>query len=241
MNQRTHRRTAGPTGRTIPTLLCALLTLAAAGTAAGDAGQTYTVDALVFSTPADIPWLQEGALADLQQNPAALIERLLPGDQAAQASPAEVRRRVQELGATVLSAPRINLPPGSQANVISQARIQYFTPGEDGCYQLQEPEPGEPGVIPGVSLELQLQELPDGPGRRVRLSYTARVTVLTGREPLPGVILDVGPPILHTQAAQTTLEVLCGRWFLASVSQLEKVASQGADLVFVLARVLPAE
>jgi hypothetical protein len=114
----------------------------------------------------------------------------------------------QKPGVTVLAAPKLAVVAG-QSGVIQIQTQQIFTylqPLGDGKFQAKHTDPTELGM----KFVLGVQPV-EGDKRSVEVSpLEIQLAVLDGREPVEGLDLDVGKPIIATRSLKTTAKMKLG-------------------------------
>lgn len=212
---------------------------AAAPAAASGAGGPILVEAIVFtSSGGPAPSVQGSAPAE-DSGPTvwAGVDRIQLGDVTlslgkeplwnGQSMPPEGS------GIQILSMPRLEVRPGAKAVVRSSSSpVQYLEAASADCYVLKT-LPVEDG--PGVRLEIQ----PSLRGARISSAVTATVRYVSRRQPIPGVDLDVGPPILSTRELRATVAAEPGTW-LAVVARLGSATQEEAAYVLIVFRLTTA-
>lgn len=126
-----------------------------------------------------------------------------------------------EEGFRVVSAPRVVLPEGEEATLRSGSTSQYMVRQPDGDFRLEAVDPDNDA---GMKLNMTVHSVDDvGQSRPlVDLEYSASTTFMVGRDPIPGVGLDIGPPVFETRRVETRLRIPLNRWvFLHTVTARE--------------------
>ncbi len=135
----------------------------------------------------------------------------------------------------LLSAPRIVTPAGQTVSVRSGSQGgQYFEAGDDGCYRLREVPPAEQ---PGLRLELELDPVSGSSSPQVRVVHNLELVTLSGREPLPGVLLEVGRPRTRKASFNSNMTIDLGSWNLLGMFRAVGAADGGQGLLLVLLKV----
>lgn len=110
-------------------------------------------------------------------------------------------------GLDVLAAPRVTVRAGQEAAIrIGTTGPHYFVPTQEGTYRHMRVEEDI-----GTDLKVIADTVPGDPDRAA-LSLDFCLREIVGREPLPGVDLDVGPPIVHSRKVKTTVTARLGDW-----------------------------
>jgi hypothetical protein len=110
-------------------------------------------------------------------------------------------------GLDVLAAPRVTVVAGQEAAIrIGTTGPHYFVPAQEGTYRHMRVEEDI-----GTDLKVIVDTVPGDPGRAA-LSLDFSLREIVGREPLPGVDLDVGPPIVRSREMKTTVTTRLGEW-----------------------------
>ena len=111
-------------------------------------------------------------------------------------------------GVTVLATPTLAVV-GGQTGVIqiqSEQIFEYLEPVGEGKYQAKHTEPTELGM----KFVLGVQTV-EGDARSVEISpLEIQLAVLDGREPVEGLDLEVGKPIIATRSLKTTAKMKLG-------------------------------
>lgn len=115
-------------------------------------------------------------------------------------------------GVKVLASPIFLIVPNRTAtvNAKSPRKIQYLKQIKTGVFTLEEEK-----VTTGVTIKAAVQNAGKGKFRLKPLSVS--VTAIKGREPIEGVKLDVGKPIVTTTSIQTTLAGKLGKASVISI------------------------
>lgn len=103
-------------------------------------------------------------------------------------------------GVKVLAMPTISVIKGQTASLEAKSprKLQFFRQLKPGVFSLEQEE-----VTTGLSIKAVVQTADDG---SVRLKpLTVSVTAVKGREPIKGVTLPVGKPILTTTSISTSV------------------------------------
>lgn len=115
-------------------------------------------------------------------------------------------------GVKVLASPIFLIVPNRIAtvNAKSPRKIQYLKQIKTGVFTLEEEK-----VTTGVTIKAAVQDAGKGKFRLKPLSVS--VTAIKGREPIEGVKLDVGKPIVTTTSIQTSLAGKLGKASVISI------------------------
>jgi len=144
----------------------------------------------------------------------------------------------EDAGITVLSMPQLIVPAGEKATVRSgsSGQVQFLERQEGDCYKIQSLPPE---FAPGVFIEVVPRiAQPDDPPNTVRLDLSLEVTVVTTREILPGVNLDVGRPNLIKQESYTKdHRFRLDRWNLMTTHLSRDLANPNQETLVVFLRV----
>jgi len=109
----------------------------------------------------------------------------------------------------LISAPTFLTQVGQPVSlsVSSTQKIEYFEKRDDGLFELKRLQ--EPTAL---NIELQLEEEGSDRGKRVHLAnVTFSLRSVEKREPIPGLTLPVGRPILQTREYSAAIRVISGR------------------------------
>lgn len=135
----------------------------------------------------------------------------------------------------LLSRPNLMASEGIEASVaIGQTGpVQYFEKvGE--LYALRSLEVEDNFI--GIEFGATVRSKSDGEGR-IELDFKFRVSSVTSRESIEGVMLNVGRPILRTTGSEGLLTVRDGEWACYRTA----VESRGHLYVFLLVTQVPPE
>lgn len=130
----------------------------------------------------------------------------------------------------LVASPRVMTEAGSEASIRTGSSIEYLRPAGDGHYEVATVDDG-----PGLRLDLTPRPSEHG----IAIDWSLQVAVLTGRQPLDGVALDVGRPVLSTSESTAKAVVAPDQWMLLSGHELGH--DGGADLLLLLLRVRKVE
>jgi len=111
--------------------------------------------------------------------------------------------------ATVLAAPRVLVTGGATATIQTMTRqtFQYLEPQGEDAFRLVTTSPKELGVEITVTVLRG-----EGGGDVFRLApLEAKSTTMDGREPIPGVNLDAGRPIINSRSVRIETRVSAGQ------------------------------
>jgi hypothetical protein len=117
-------------------------------------------------------------------------------------------RAQQEPGVTVLAAPKLAVVAGRSGviHIQTQQIFSYLEPLGDGEFKAKHTDPTELGM----KFVLGVQPI-ESDERSVELSpLEIQLAVLDGREPVDGLDLDVGKPIVATRSLKTTAKIKLG-------------------------------
>jgi hypothetical protein len=110
----------------------------------------------------------------------------------------------------ILSSPEITTVLGQAVTIEVSAtadRIPYLVRTGEKTFEMRE---AKPDARLGIRIQLTPQPVADEPGL-VRMSpVKISITTLDGREPIPGVDLDIGKPIVSTRTLETSITLLNG-------------------------------
>jgi hypothetical protein len=134
----------------------------------------------------------------------------------------------------LISSPRMVVVPGKKVIVNSGSCLEYFSPGTDGSYRHGITGPDE---SPGLRLGATVTAHEEAADRYAILDVELRLAVLEGREDLPGINLDVGPPLIRVQETGTSLLLALDEWHLVSGHLVTGADGGAGDFLLVLLRV----
>jgi len=144
-------------------------------------------------------------------------------------------------GIDLLSAPKITTLPGKKAVMSIQEHLIYLELREDNTLI---PKDVPEDQLPGVRLETVMTPMevlvPSQKGT-VKLESNLRVNTLESRQPIPGIPLDAGLPIIHTRQLNTSMVVPFGKWVVAGGQQFRDEARGDTEHLIILMRVTAAE
>jgi len=142
----------------------------------------------------------------------------------------------------LLSSPKVSTLNGKKAAVMSGSALQYFMPGENGCFSLHNTaEENCPYDSPQLVFAFTPYEAEDESGLKiVELDIELELKALQGREQLQGVGLDVGPPIIGVRSAASKLRLTLDQWHLVSGLLATDADGGDGDFLLVLLRVRDA-
>ncbi len=139
-------------------------------------------------------------------------------------------------GLDVLAAPRVMVRAGQRAAIrIGTTGPHYFVPAQEGTYRHMRVEEDI-----GTDLKVIVDTVPGHPDRAaLDLDFSLREIV--GREPLPGIDLDVGPPIVRSREMKTTVTTRLGEWLCLGTGTASAAPGSAPrhGPLFVLVRVVP--
>lgn len=110
----------------------------------------------------------------------------------------------------VLSRPHVKSPLGQAAEIqvsCEPPQIAYLVRTGDKTFELREAA-AQPTL--GVTISLTAQSDAENPGQIEILPLKASTTTFDGREPVPGVDLDIGKPIISTRSLETSIRMTDG-------------------------------
>ena len=207
------------------TLLVAV-TLASVGASGSDGEQeAYLIEARILKVPSSPPWRQitvNAARVTTIASPAPAfllgkgraidfggVTMSLDGDVITwNGDPGSSSGSAIE----VLAAPQLAVLSGQNAELkISSGALEYFERQEDGRFALRRTSDAQQ---PGVTLAATVHA--DKAADAVTLDCHLRIVRCTKRLPLPGVSLDVGPPVIAQQETRTSVVLNLGEWCLLS-------------------------
>ncbi len=139
-------------------------------------------------------------------------------------------------GIEVLTAPRIVVPAGEEAQLRIGSAAQFLELRDNDCFTV---ETLPPDASPGFNLELVAEGGPpeeDG-AETVSLDLTLRVATIGERQPLPGVTLDVGRPKILTQEINSRYTYPLERWNLVTSHISRDPTEPDGEKLLVLIRV----
>lgn len=139
-------------------------------------------------------------------------------------------------GIKVLSKPRVSIPPGGAAKMRSggPSEIQYLELQGEDCYSVSTLLPD---FTPGLIIEVAAQEgRPDDQPGTVYLDIKTQVTILGGREPVPGLNLDVGKPTVQFFELNTHKRFRLDRWNLMTSQVSRDLTNLDAETLLVFFR-----
>lgn len=112
----------------------------------------------------------------------------------------------------ILAEPVLRVTPGRVAAVKAKSprKVQYFQRTKNGLFVLKEER-----VETGISITATVQDAANGSVRLKPLSVS--VTAIKGREPIEGVSLPVGKPVLTTTSISTSLLSKLGKSSVISI------------------------
>jgi hypothetical protein len=142
----------------------------------------------------------------------------------------------------LLSSPKVSTQEGKKAAVMSGSALQYFMPGENGCYTLHNTaEENCPYDSPQLLFSFTPRTAEDASGQpMVELELELTLRSLEGREKLHGVGLDVGPPIIAVRSTASELRLAFDQWHLVSGHLASNADGGKGDFLLVLLRVRDA-
>lgn len=111
---------------------------------------------------------------------------------------------------THIGTPDVVLPVGKAAALLSAAPIQYLERLPDGAYRVRE-IPADSPDAPHCRLSFTVQAPPDIDGR-LPFICSLEIATLAGREPLEGVSLEVGRPVLARFSDRIEARVPLDHW-----------------------------
>jgi hypothetical protein len=137
-------------------------------------------------------------------------------------------------GVELVAAPRVGTLVGREAKVsMTEGPAEFFESSEGGCYRLATLKPeGSPGLY----IAMTPQAVADHSSDAIDLDFSLRVVTITSRQPLPGVGLDVGRPVIGTQELTSRFRLTQGRWSLLSGHRVSDLANPEGDYLLVLVR-----
>ncbi len=112
----------------------------------------------------------------------------------------------------LISSPRVSTTAGNKAVMMSGSTLEYFTKEEDGCFKWHFTSQAD---SPELRIAFTPQPADDSPDSGLaEIDLELSLLAMTGREKIPGVILDVGRPILElrTMASTLKLALASGTW-----------------------------
>jgi lipopolysaccharide export system protein LptA len=138
----------------------------------------------------------------------------------------------------MLSAPQIVALENQEARIeIKEEPLEYLEKTDTGF----EPRKMAEKDAPGVSLTVKGRRVEDGEPGEIRIDWTASIVTLTGRQPLPGVKLDVGMPVISAQEVTSVIELFDGKWWLlAKLAALEKNGKKPVLIFAQVSEITPA-
>lgn len=142
----------------------------------------------------------------------------------------------------LISAPRVATQAGNKAAMMSGSALQYFMPGENGCYTLHNTaEENCPYDSPQLLLAFTPYEAEDDSGSpAVELDMELTLRSLERREQLHGVGLDVGPPVIGVRSVASKIRLALDCWNLVSGLLAVDAESGDGDFLLLLLRVRDA-
>lgn len=141
-------------------------------------------------------------------------------------------------GVELLSAPQVIIPAATKGTVRTGtvAQYQYLERRDADCYIVQTlPPEASPRIV------LTIVPTPGPPtddGRAtVTLDFHLKVTTIGNREPVPGLNLDVGRPIIASNEVDRRLTARLGRWNLLTSHIGRNPDAAEPETLFVLVRI----
>jgi len=120
---------------------------------------------------------------------------------------APVASAVPGAAARLVSRPSLVSLSGERATIsVGQEGAQYFTRRADGLFELEEC-----GTQTGFSLGVTVQPVDEDP-ERVQLDIHIDFAQVAEREPIEGVMLNVGRPTISQYVVDAKLQVRLGDW-----------------------------
>jgi len=110
----------------------------------------------------------------------------------------------------VVSCPQITTRVGQSATIQISATptpVPYLVRTGEKTFELRE---SAPGVQLGIRIEVTVQPVPGDADRLIVSPIKISMTTLDGREPIPGVDLEIGKPIVSTRTLETSITVVKG-------------------------------
>lgn len=240
---------------TLRASLLAITTLGSAGTFGREGDQmAYRLEVRVLKVPSSPPW----SLLTVESGRIAVVAARQPAVQLGKAARIAFGHLTMSLdgdvitwngeseppeasGIEVLSAPQLAVLDGKNAELrIDSGPLEYFEREEDGRFALRTTSDSEQ---PGLTLAATVHA--DGAAGAVKLDCSLRIVRCTRRLPLPGVALDVGPPVITQQETRTSVLLDPGDWCLLGGHSMESASArsgeQGGDGhgLMILVRVTP--
>lgn len=241
---------------TFPSILRASLLAAIALASAGASGrpgdqEAYLIEARILKVPSSPPWrlltVNSDRITVISPEPAVQLGKAARVDFGGLTMSLDDdvitwngdTDPPDESGIEVLAAPQLAVWNGQEAELrISSGALEYFERQEDGRFALRRtPEDQQPGLTLAATVHA------DKAAGAVTLDCRLRIVRCTKRLPLPGVSLDVGPPVIEQQETRTSVVLNPGDWCLlsglASGAPPKVGASDGGDAhgLLVLVRV----
>jgi len=134
----------------------------------------------------------------------------------------------------ILSTPTIITMSGQEAVIrVSEKPTQYFVKQSDGSFQLRQMDPQhEPGL--GLTVTVTSEDSNGFVIFKAKIEFSA----IRKRVEIPGVALDVGPPIVSSHTQQFTYALKLGVWMASSLSGYVSPDPNNSDrAILVLMRV----
>lgn len=126
---------------------------------------------------------------------------------------------------TILSAPSIGFKVNKPASLNIGQVIPYLTRDDTGCLTVHEDE----SLFEGITIEVNADKADD---KGVSLStFKVGMSTLTGRQPIEGVPLDVGRPIIHTQTLSAPIYIAANSGVVLPVP---RSADQGDPILITI-------
>ncbi len=130
---------------------------------------------------------------------------------------------------TVLVAPRVTCRIGQEAVISIGSPVEHMIPGDDGCLRLASGK--EDGVeTEGVLIRMRATEIVDGNVTLDPIQIGLRRVV--GREPIDGVPLEIGRPIMREDRVERDLRLDGDRVAVMLLTPLDD-ESEGPILVVI--------
>jgi|ERR1017187_6491306 hypothetical protein len=114
----------------------------------------------------------------------------------------------------VLSTPTIIIMSGQEAVIrVSEKPTQYFVKQSDGSFQLHQMDPQhEPGL--GLTVTVTSEDNNGIVTIKAKIEFSS----IQKRVEIPGVALDVGPPVVTSHIQQFNSALKLGAWMVSSLS-----------------------
>ena len=192
--------------------------------------ERYVFQVISFTLPGDALSGQSELNSQVQQE---LMERFQSyGPPGVVESSAGFSERLHSAGGRFISYPTITTRPGDLTGAELVMDPQYFEKGDDGRFELKYMDPRE---APGMSLKFVYSEMDDS--RYIEFDYSLEIRVIESREQLPGVMFDVGKPIVQKFSSDEVRNLEQGKWLLLEAYELSEKSTGKSDILMIVLKV----